>query len=110
MESSNDKSTIATLWGLLTPIILNVPKIVKGFFKERHYLHFAAGALSGFVISLLPQTDALPFVIKIIFGWIAGYIPNFAWEHYFARRGNRFDINDVFAGAYGGLIYLAFMT
>jgi hypothetical protein len=101
-------STFYALLQKLHPIVTNLPKIIKGFIKERHYLHLLAGAFFAFLVYILPQTSDLPFLVKAVMGWIAGYIPNFAWEHYHAKRGNKFDINDVFSGGYGGLIFLCF--
>jgi hypothetical protein len=97
-------STFYALLQHLHPIVTNLPKIVKGFIKERHYLHFLAGTFFALLIYLLPQTSDLPFLAKVVIGWGAGYIPNFVWEHYHAKRGNKFDINDVFSGGYGGVI------
>ena len=102
-------STFYALLQKLHPIVTHLPKIIKGFIKERHYLHFLAGAFFAFLIYLLPQTSDLYLWVKIILGWIFGYIPNFAWEHYYSKRGNKFDINDVFSGGYGGVILLVLL-
>jgi hypothetical protein len=99
-------STFYALLQKLHPIVTNLPKIIKGFIKERHYLHLLAGAFFAFLVYILPQTSDLPFLVKAVIGWIAGYIPNFAWEWYHAHKGNHFDVNDVISGAYGGALIL----
>ncbi len=89
---------------LLAPTITHIPLIVRYCIKERHYLH----ALVTFVIvrALFSLTIniGVPSVIMGVFGYIVGYIANYTWEWYYAKRGNRFDINDVLAGAWFGFI------
>ena len=81
----------------------------KDFFKERRDLHFAlsfAIILLFLVIGDLVkelQLDQLPFWFIMILGWFGAYFANFLREHYYARKGAKWDWFDIYAGCYGGL-------
>ena len=88
----------------LKPVIFNIPQIARDFIKERHYLHFFLTAIIAFVAFQLLDMRGVPTWACGVFGYIFGYVLNFAREWYYARKGNKFSINDVLSGAYGGLI------
>lgn len=90
----------------LHPCITNLPVIIRYFIPERYYLHFTLTAVILLIIGYLLPFDGVPTFARFLIGYIIGYCINFAREWYYARKGNRFDINDVFAGAYaGGLVF-----
>jgi hypothetical protein len=81
----------------------------KDFFKERRYLHFAFSfvivllfLVIGHVVKEL-QIDQLPFWFILILGWFIAYFANFTREHYYARKGAKWDWFDIYTGSYGGL-------
>lgn len=82
----------------------------KDFFKERRDLHFVlsfAIILLFLVIGDLVkelQLDQLPFWFIMILGWFGAYFANFVREHYYARKGAKWDWFDIYAGCYGGLV------
>jgi hypothetical protein len=97
-------STLYALWQHLHPVVTNLPVIIRYFIPERYYLHFAVTAVLLFGMGQLLEFNGVPIFAKFLIGYIFGYIPNFAWEWYHARKGNRFDVNDVISGAYGGAL------
>ena len=128
-QQTKDRTPFQNLLALLKPAIFNVPQILKNFIKERHYLHFLYTILGVSLLSLVLDTKGFPthesynivenilgVVGVILIGWILGYLPNYAWEWWFARKGKekkdpiKFDINDVFSGSYAGVITFTIIT
>lgn len=99
-----EASTFVTLLLKLSVAFRNIPRILVNYFKERHYLH---GSITFVLVNgmfKLTNNEGVPIWALAIFGYIAGYIVNYFWEWYFAKRGNKFDINDVLAGAWAGAL------
>ena len=88
----------------------------KDFIKERRDLHFVVSFLIVYTFllvgSAIPalQIDQLPFWFIMILGWFGAYAANFFREHYYARKGARFDFLDIYAGCYGGLLASIFFV
>lgn len=82
----------------------------KNIVKENRDLHFTISFLivtaflySGKVIEEL-QINQLPPGFIILLGWAIAYALNFGREVYYARKENKFDFLDIYAGCYGGLV------
>lgn len=99
-----EPSTFVTLLLKLSVAFRNIPQIAVNYFKERHYLHGSITFGAVFGAFQLTNNVGVPAYAMAIFGYIAGYILNFFWEWYFAKKGNKFDINDVLAGAWAGAL------
>lgn len=97
-------SPFESLLQYLKPVIFNIPQIAVDFIKERHYLHFLITGALAFVAFQYLDMRGVPTVICGVFGYIFGYILNYAREWYYATKGNAFSLNDILSGAYAGFI------
>lgn len=89
--------------------LISPPKIFgKNFIKNRYHLHFfltlgivfALMLFAYFFMNFYP-----PFSIALVAGWFLGHTGNLIRESYLEDKGVAiFDWNDVFAGAWGGII------
>lgn len=89
--------------------LVSPPKIFgKNFIKNRYYLHFFLTL--GIVLALMTFSHLFmafypPVIVALVAGWFLGHTINLIREGYLEDRGRAvFDWNDVFAGAWGGIV------
>ena len=89
--------------------LVSPPKIFgKNFIKNRYYLHFFLTL--GIVLALMTFAYFFmafypPIFVALVAGWFLGHTGNLIREGYLEDRGRAiFDWNDVFAGAWGGIV------
>lgn len=80
----------------------------KNFIKNRYYLHFSLTL--GIVLALMTfayffMSFYPPVIVALVAGWFLGHTGNLIREGYLEDKGAAiFDWNDVFAGAWGGIV------
>lgn len=111
MKSTAFKSLVKnTINFLVSPLRI----FGKNFIKNRYHLHFFVTL----VIVLALMTFAYffmrfypPIPVAIAAGWFLGHTGNLIRESYLEDKGvATFDWNDVFAGAWGGIISAILFT